>query len=396
MSCEMLFSIFAAPKVDEVAADLRQLGVQAWQALIEAALLHKCAPMLLERLRQWDFLEHVPDPIRRRLAQITFSNAARNLKRYSDLDQLSAALGAATPVIVLKGGRLARTHYRNISLRTMVDVDVLARPEHLSQVAERLTTLGYKRVETRSAPRYVELIHDISYRRDGLTIELHRSLLNAGDPFSIDYEGIWKRAIPAGKEGCFYFSAEDQLVHLCLHAAYHHKLTIGLYAFIDIGLMCSDMALDWQRLVERAQSWRAERCVFLALKMAEQLVGAPVPAGVVRDLQPPDFKVEMLRKAADTIRLTMNNEAAGRFANTLAWYMTIDAWRRLPYTLQRRFLDPLEHRSRWSTAEDATWLAQLRPLLYGTAQLLYSRRQWQLVHAHILGTRLSRWMERPL
>lgn len=397
MSDDAFFDIFAARRPEGAAAVPCRLDDAGWQRTVELALRHKCAPMLRERLRLLGLLDRVPEPVRQRLAQIARRNAARNLKRFHQLAELGARLDRDVPLIVLKGGRLARTHYRDVSLRAMVDVDVLARPAQFARAAAALRDLGYVQDAWLSDEFYEGHQHDAPYVKDGMSVELHRSLLPAAAPFAVDPAGLWARATASGLAGLLYLSAEDQLLHLCLHAGYSHELLIGLYAFVDIAQMCDDPALDWNIVIGRAWEWRAGRCVYLMLKLAERLAAARVPAAV-EELRPPDFAAPAVRKAADAVRAGLDRRRAdaGHFANLVAGYSTLQSWRKLPLALRRRFLRPAEKRARWSPAEGTSWYAQLRPIFAGLAALLYSRRQWLQVIARVRGKRLRRWMEQPL
>jgi hypothetical protein len=90
-------------------------------------------------------------------------------------------------------------------------------------------------------------------------------------------------------------SPEDLLLHLCLHSAYGHgwkQFDGGLRQLADIAAVVRHHAatLDWHRVGQRAHDWRAERCVWLGLVTARDLLQAPVPDAVLDRIEQPQAR----------------------------------------------------------------------------------------------------------
>lgn len=392
-----LFALFSAKMPTEAATALAGLEECDWPKLVAQARSHKVAPLLRQRLKHFDLFDGVPEGTQRQLQQLTRNTAVRNLSIFRQLHELTGYLGPGIPLIVLKGACLARTMYSDCALRPMGDVDVLARPEHEETVAAALEHLGYRRKDVRFPEMYIGCHHDVPFvRPNAAAIELHRLLDQPEAPFRIDYDALWARAAPAeGARGCHYLSAEDLLLHLCIHAGYHHQLNIGLYAFIDMGLMCGHPLLNWPTFIERAREWQAERCAALTLHLAAHLTGASVPAAVLAALEPRDLSPELLRHAQESIyfKLDGKDAAATRFATIVAGRGNFRGLAGLPAAVARRFRMPTQGGTGGSGLA-GLWHEDMSLFGEGLWEWLSDPLQRQQMKARWRGARLSGWMER--
>jgi hypothetical protein len=71
---------------------------------------------------------------------------------------------------------------------------------------------------------------------------------------------------------------------------------MGLRAFCDIAGVVRHFAgeLDWSRLLDHANRWGADRCAYMGLRLAQELLGAAVPVKVLRSLEPADLDKRLL------------------------------------------------------------------------------------------------------
>lgn len=392
---KLLVGLCAAESDAATLRAAKRLDAAAWQQLIDLAQLHKCAPWLFERLRVLDLQAGMPVPAHDRLLTIVQRNAKRNLRRLSDLRELGALLSSASPVIVLKGARLMRSHYADLSLRFMTDTDVMARPEHIDAVSITLQNLGWRRASQR-APGADEQRHDISFLRSDMHLELHRAFLDEGTGFRIDYEGVWRRATRDGTTGLHIMSLEDQLLHVCLHAAYHHSFNVGLYPLIDVSNICNDPTLNIEVLLRRAQQWGAERCLLLVLEVTRCLLAAKMPEAINHACMPIRTHCKGQLSVA---KLSVHFGPVPRESDFSALMMlvdrlsTLDGWRALPDTFRRRFTRDKAQRSRWPRTREVGTVAQLRPLVVALAHSIHRPAYWRTALARVRSARLRPWME---
>jgi len=61
-------------------------------------------------------------------------------------------------------------------------------------------------------------------KEGGAMVEVHWTLLEEDEPFTIDADALWERTVPAriANLDALALSVEDLVLHLCLHLAYQH------------------------------------------------------------------------------------------------------------------------------------------------------------------------------
>jgi hypothetical protein len=99
---------------------------------------------------------------------------------------------------------------------------------------------------------------------------------------------VWDDAEAVELDGApaLVMSPEDLIVFVCFHASHHDCFTaVGLRPLVDIARICArDDAIDWHRVVERAQSFHWERGLALTLLTARMAIGSEVPEWVAKTL----------------------------------------------------------------------------------------------------------------
>jgi hypothetical protein len=144
---------------------------------------------------------------------------------------------------------------------------------------------------------------------DETRLELHASLTESGSPFTPAMAGIWDRAQAvclAGAPGSM-LCPEDMLLHLSLHAAYHHVglvLAPGLRALCDVAFLldCHRGRMDWHAVVERAGAWHVRRAAYLVLRAARLLLEADVPDAVLAQLDAPGLNRRLMDGVLELVR----------------------------------------------------------------------------------------------
>ncbi|HEX2954449.1 MAG TPA: nucleotidyltransferase family protein [Bacillota bacterium] len=184
--------------------------------------------------------------------------------------------------VVLKGPPLAQGLYGNVALRPSHDIDLLVWPEDLTTACTVLEKEGYRRIHPdfpltrRRLQLYLKVAHHFSYlhQKTGVLVELHWRLGHCGIELPLpqtDQITIYKlggRDVPV-------LTAEDGLLFLVLHGVSHSWFRLRW--LLDIGKLL-DHELDWDRIVMRARKMGIPAYVDQALILADQLLGAPIPA----------------------------------------------------------------------------------------------------------------------
>jgi hypothetical protein len=115
--------------------------------------------------------------------------------------------------------------------------------------------------------------------RDGDAVELHCALGPPGFPIPMDFDGLWPRleALSLGGRIVRTMSGEDLVLYLAAHGAKH--MWERLEWICDFAqLVRTSPELDWRRIAARAGASGAERMLLLALRLARDVSGVPLPA----------------------------------------------------------------------------------------------------------------------
>ena len=244
-------------------------------------------------------------PSKEKHYQAYLSTAAKNMVALHDAERLLSNLQReGLAVAGLKGIYLLEQVYGNIGARSMNDIDILVKKQDLAESLKVLQELGYKptayfslddqNIDTKHVPPME--------KAGGYMLEVHWTLLEEYEPFTIDFDALWDRMVPVkiANVNALALGFEDLILHLCLHLTYQHYLTLGLRGLLDIALVLHKFAdeIDWSKLIEIARSWGAERVTALTLKLVESQLNVPIPANVYTSLLLPErITPELLEKA---------------------------------------------------------------------------------------------------
>jgi len=276
------------------------------------------APLLFKRLKTSGTLTRVPVEFRERLRLAFFGTAARNRRFYQELGLVLQRLrSAGIPAVVLKGAYLAEAAYGDAGLRPMSDVDIMVPRADLSRAHAVLLEMGGVPAEQSNQaaagpgardddidPLCRKKHHLPQLVVQGLPVEIHWNIVSPTGPVSVDAAGLWSRARPARVAGvdALALSPEDQLLHLCLHFGYEHRLE-GLRAFCDIAETIHRFRgeADWAQFAERAREWGASRYVGLTLLLAQSLLRAEAPENVLERLVPGGIDHRLVETARQSL-----------------------------------------------------------------------------------------------
>jgi hypothetical protein len=254
-----------------------------WARLLEAAEFHGLTPLLYQCSRGTS--EPVPCDVADALAAAYLASAKRGLAQAAWLSETVAVFGAAgIPMIALKGPALAQILYPDPALRPSSDLDVLVHPSDLQRTLHVLAGEGYvppPHLARFPARILVRLDCELTLQHPRrASIDLHWDTAPADYPFRIDAGLLWHardsvqvagRSVPVLRRECL-------LLYLATHAAKH-----GWWRL----LWLSDIArvleapLDWTAATRLAAESGCARVVRVALLLAHDLLGAPVPADVM-------------------------------------------------------------------------------------------------------------------
>ncbi len=295
------------------AGKLKNLSREEWQELADLAAEHRVVPMFYHRLSVNGLTEALPEGEEAiQFLRAYFRQVSKyNLRRFGEIKTLlNRSKQQDIPVILLKGIYLAYHVYENPGLREMNDVDILCRKKDLKKIYTILTEMGYRSVN----PVQIEDIENVTEQHQHLAVmiknevaafEIHWTITKPDLHFSINPEKLWQytEKISFAGEEAFSLSAEDLLMHLCIHVSYQHKFSFGLRPFLDIAEVIhrKKSRINWTNFIKRTQDFGWGKGVYLSIHLARTFLGADVPDVVMNELEPTDDTDVVLNTAVTQI-----------------------------------------------------------------------------------------------
>jgi hypothetical protein len=282
----------ARTRLDE--AERAQIASRArletdWPGIVRRARDHGVAALVHRALERVCPAE-VPDGPRAELRAGFVAARYRSAALVGELLRAVHALeerGIST--LVFKGPALAARAYGDLALRQHTDLDLLVPERSFAAAREALFGEGYRDPPADEAGMR-------SYAPDGdhamsllgpdgtAPIDLHRSLMPRSFLGQIDPREVWARHgwIELGGVRVRCLCAEDELVYLCVHGAKNWWHRLGLLCDVAEAIRCQ-RALDWDAVTSLARRWRVLRMLRLGVRLAADLLQAPVPGEVMQD-----------------------------------------------------------------------------------------------------------------
>lgn len=288
----------------ELSEMLGSLGPAEWEQLLHTAQEQEVTLILCERIRGVENDLRFPIQIGEQLRRASLHAVSRNMRMLHEAGLILQSLRmAGIDVIALKGLYLVEAVYKSLSIRIFADLDLLVHKEDVQQVLTCLESMGLKLSTyycTQDANADLRHIPVMS-RPGGSPVEVHWTILEENEPFIINSQGLWQRAIPVRIAGVdiLALGAEDLLLHLCIHLTYQHQLKKGLRALFDVAEVLRHFQgqVDWKVFTLTAREWGVERVIWLTLMMAKELLGLEIPLQVFTQLVPYDVDPVILEEA---------------------------------------------------------------------------------------------------
>lgn len=277
---------------------LKDVTPEQWCAVAHLAQQHRLVEFLYSQLKKQGLAPRVPAELLQSLRADYLRTAKRNLRIYQELRGLFAGFQrAGIDGILLKGAYLAEEVYGDVGVRPMGDADVLVKKQDLERVAKVMQDLGYARTNQLDEMIAEDYHFAWMHTGHGLMVEIHWDLIDSLAGIHVNMDALWERVRPARIAGTWMhgLSAEDQLLHLCIHTT-KHIFDIGLRAMCDLTETVRRFhdSMDWDCLRRRTDQWNAARAVYVNLRLAKELLHAPVPDDWLNDVKPKDFEPHYL------------------------------------------------------------------------------------------------------
>lgn len=271
-----------------IVARIRQLAAATnldWDYLFQLARRHAVIPLLYLQLSR-EGANLIPSPYLSKLKLLYQENSARNIILTAELCRVSKLFSdAGIEAIAYKGPALALFAYGNLSLRRLVDLDVIVRKSDVLRARDLLLEEGYTPTKSLTASQQELLLrtqHNLQFARDNrrLIIELHWEVAPHLFASSVQENELWRNLTTIEYNGMQMktLAADDLLFSLCVHGSRHLWERLGWIC--DVAELIARHKLNWPALLERADRTDSERMFLLGLHLARKLLQAELPAEV--------------------------------------------------------------------------------------------------------------------
>jgi Uncharacterised nucleotidyltransferase len=277
-----------------------------WNFLVQTAHEHRVLPLIYRTFAD-GFSDRVPKHAMERLRKAFYANAKRNLFLTAELFQVLMTFEQHDiPVIPYKGPILAAALYGEVSLREFSDLDVIVPKDLVERATALLIDRGYRMTTEAGGDAFglIDKAKDLLLVRDdiGINFELHWGITIEKDPLQVNPEFLWENVSTlsvAGKRVKIH-APEDLLLILCIHG--------GKHRWEHLGWLC-DVAeiirrypeLDWAKVIDRASTLGGRRILFVGLLLAHNVLGAPLPNDVDREIEADHVAAELAEQVQHSL-----------------------------------------------------------------------------------------------
>ncbi len=317
---------------DELRSRIRQRVQESldWSVILKIAEYHGVSQLLYRNLSTL-CPGIVPLEPMTHLRQRTQAGALLNRSLAQELISLCEAFQArGVPVIPIKGATLAVLAYGDLALRDFTDLDLLVPESSIAEAQSVLLAQGYKRRalsnELRETKHEEGPYHVFIKRRPISRIDLQWVMAHQHFSFRLDRPELWQHrtSVTLGNKTVPGLAPEILLIVLCVHGSKHvWELLKWLCDVTE--LVRSHPDLDWNQIFAHASNWGCQRMLYLGLSVAHLLLGAPLPAAVLKRLKT-DVEVEALAHRMPASLLSDAHEGITEEQAGALYFSVKDSW----------------------------------------------------------------------
>lgn len=290
----------------ERARDLLREEQIRWRYLISLAAYHGVQPLLYCHLRGVE-PALVPEEHLKLLRGIVGARSAHSIVLVHELGRLAGVFEReGIPLLAVKGPALAHSVFGGVALRPFSDLDLIVRRDHFERVEARLRSEGYDEVQLqpRQKASYLFIHGQYTFWRRMPTmgsamavLDVHTAVMPPGYSYSEGFDDLFARSgtVPMAGTDTHVLEREDLLQVLCYHG-FKNRWDRLKYICDVAELLRAYPDLDWDTVYSRARAMHSKRVLRLGLSLAHDLLDAPLPDEVARDVQQ-DRRVQSLSVA---------------------------------------------------------------------------------------------------
>lgn len=251
-----------------------------WEYLFSMADQHKLKPLLYWHLNNIFSGDILPQEEMEDLKNFFQANTRKNLLYWGKLLNILRLLEEnGITAVSFKGPELAFSAYNNLALRSFQDIDIILRPEKVSEVKELLSTIGYKPEMIISQPmekKFIKYQKEYMFfnKDEGITLDLHWRFtwlfLPKSSSFNFLDENILE-TVEISKSDIKTVPPENMFLILCLHNYTHYWSKLSL--LVDLVEFTNNHSLDWLIINEMAEQLQIKKITLINLNLLHEILG---------------------------------------------------------------------------------------------------------------------------
>ena len=259
-----------------------------WSSFNNIAIKHGVMPLIYQRLK--DFNPDLPPSELYFLKELFLSNYCNNIRRFRGLLRIADILAEhGISVIPFKGSILELQAYGDLGLRQFFDTDILIHRKQFRAVYELMVKAGYSplyTVEPQHESRVLQKNKHLPFGDRLHQWEIHWAFTQRGLAFPLDPESCWERieTVTYLSRRINVLSIEDTLLVLSIHGTRHFWCQLKWIADVAY-LLHSHPQLNWERILARAKAIGILKSLLIAVYLAVDIVGLPLPIEVAERIQ---------------------------------------------------------------------------------------------------------------
>ncbi|QPF71910.1 nucleotidyltransferase family protein [Roseateles sp. DAIF2] len=251
------------------------------------------------------------------------------------------------PVLLLKGAAYALAGFGAGRGRLLSDIDIMVPLARIGEAESALIMQGWvgSEISAHDQRYYREWMHEIPpmrHMRRSSVIDVHHNILPRTGRLTVDADRLLARALPLpGHPGLHRLCDPDLVLHSACHLFLDGEFDKGLRDLADIDALLRELSARdpgfWDALQARAWELGLARVLLYALRYGQRLLGTPVPAALLQDLQraaPGGWRLRLLDGIFERALRPDHHSCADRWSGPARRFLYLRGhWLRMPLPL---------------------------------------------------------------
>ncbi|MBM3252228.1 MAG: nucleotidyltransferase family protein [Candidatus Omnitrophica bacterium] len=300
-----------------------------WNQIKQKLSYNPVSLIIYSILKKQDSLDILPQDLRETWQAAYHNNLKKNILV---LEQIKSVQGMfknkGVGCILLKGASLISTVYKDLGVRSFVDIDVLVKKCDLPLVKQSFSELGYVLMMPDSVGFLEEFgAGELLFKKPGMPhFDIHWDLSfyeRFRGIIRFDNAKIWQEALTVNFDNTdiTVLNPETQILYISAHLALAHSFQ-GLTGFFDLASLIKfyRTIINWDKLIKDATRIGIKIPVYYALKFTRDFFDIFLPTDLLKQLAPSSIRLKILNSLINkekALGLDRKYEETRYFAQTL-------------------------------------------------------------------------------